>query len=121
MNKLTNTELNLILIPRFVQNISIEIKIPSVIALISFFYHVTLCTYKTNNCLLLQNSTPMRHKCTHFVNVPHYGAKFFEFAVSLLSDKLKDRVMVRISAESFSYSIEYTFLFEIFECMLHLL
>lgn len=45
------------------------------------------------NCI--QNSTPMRHKCTHFVNIPHYGAKFFEFVVSLLSDKLKDRVMVR--------------------------
>lgn len=41
-----------------------------------------------------QNSTPMRHKKTHFVNIPHYGIRFFEFAVSLLSDKLKDRVMV---------------------------
>ncbi|VVC98957.1 unnamed protein product [Leptidea sinapis] len=39
------------------------------------------------------NSTPMRHKRTHFVNIPQYGIKFFEFAISLLSDKLKDRVM----------------------------
>lgn len=38
----------------------------------------------------------MRHKRTHFVNIPHYGVKFFEFAVSLLSDKLKDRVMVKL-------------------------
>ncbi|KAG7300963.1 hypothetical protein JYU34_015316 [Plutella xylostella] len=49
------------------------------------------------NCI--QNSTPMRHKCTHFVNIPHYGTKFFEFCVSLLSDKLKDRVMFHRNAE----------------------
>jgi len=42
----------------------------------------------------LQNSTPMRHKATHFFNVPHYANKVFEFFIALLNDKLKDRIMV---------------------------
>jgi len=36
----------------------------------------------------------MRHKATHFFNVPHYANKVFEFFVSLLNEKLKDRIMV---------------------------
>jgi hypothetical protein len=36
----------------------------------------------------------MRHKATHFFNVPHYANKVFEFFIALLSEKLKDRVMV---------------------------
>ncbi|XP_049880146.1 retinaldehyde-binding protein 1-like [Pectinophora gossypiella] len=57
--------------------------------------HVSLWSLNDVRIMLncIQNSTPMRHKRTHFVNIPSYGIKFFEFAVSLLSDKLKDRVM----------------------------
>ncbi|XP_013191724.1 retinaldehyde-binding protein 1 [Amyelois transitella] len=56
------------------------------------------------NCI--QNSTPMRHKRTHFVNIPNYGIKFFEFAVSLLSDKLKDRVMFHRTAEDLTKHVD---------------
>jgi len=44
----------------------------------------------------IQNSTPMRHKETHFINIPTSVAKIIEFAISLLNDKLKSRVMVNI-------------------------
>jgi hypothetical protein len=36
----------------------------------------------------------MRHKATHFFNVPHYANKIFEFFIALLNEKLKDRIMV---------------------------
>ncbi|CAH2231873.1 jg11058 [Pararge aegeria aegeria] len=56
------------------------------------------------NCI--QNSTPMRHKRTHFVNIPHYGVKFFEFAISLLSDKLKDRVSFHRTSEDLTKYVD---------------
>lgn len=43
---------------------------------------------------IFQNSTPMRHKSTHFINVPPYANKVFDFFTALLNDKLKNRVMV---------------------------
>lgn len=42
----------------------------------------------------IQNSTPMRHKETHFLNMPSYANKIIEFAMGVLSEKLKKRVMV---------------------------
>jgi hypothetical protein len=36
----------------------------------------------------------MRHKATHFFNVPHYANKVFEFFIALLNTKLKNRIMV---------------------------
>lgn len=48
----------------------------------------------------IQNSTPMRHKETHFINIPSYATKVIEFAVSLLNDKLKGRVLVSIVESS---------------------
>lgn len=42
----------------------------------------------------IQNSTPMRHKETHFINIPHYANRIIELAVSMLSDKLKKRIIV---------------------------
>lgn len=44
----------------------------------------------------IQNSTPMRHKETHFINIPNCATKVLEFALSLLSDKLRARIMVKI-------------------------
>ncbi|KAG8271748.1 hypothetical protein J6590_056224 [Homalodisca vitripennis] len=41
----------------------------------------------------IQNSTPMRHKSTHFINVPTYANKVFDFFTALLNEKLKNRVM----------------------------
>lgn len=47
----------------------------------------------------IQNSTPMRHKATHFFNVPHYANKVFEFFIALLNDKLKDRIKLHTSID----------------------
>lgn len=41
-----------------------------------------------------QNSTPMRFKESHFVNLPQYANKFLEFVMSVLNEKLKKRVIV---------------------------
>lgn len=41
----------------------------------------------------VQNSAPMRHKETHFLNIPSFANKLIEFALSMLSDKLKKRTM----------------------------
>ncbi|XP_046385365.1 clavesin-1 [Ischnura elegans] len=40
----------------------------------------------------IQNSTPMRHKETHFINIPSFANKLIEFVISILSEKLKKRV-----------------------------
>lgn len=42
----------------------------------------------------MQDSTPMRHKATHFLNVPSLANKMFEFFTMLLNEKLRDRIMV---------------------------
>lgn len=42
----------------------------------------------------IQNSTPMRLKETHFINMPQYANRIMEFGMSVLNDKLKKRVMV---------------------------
>lgn len=36
----------------------------------------------------------MRHKATHFVNIPHFANRIIELGVSLLSEKLKNRITV---------------------------
>ncbi|XP_070496024.1 clavesin-1 [Chironomus tepperi] len=40
----------------------------------------------------IQVSSPMRHKETHFVNIPSIANKVIEFAMSLVSDKLRKRM-----------------------------
>lgn len=45
---------------------------------------------------MFKNSTPMRHKETHFMNMPSYATKVIEFAMTVLTDKLKNRVVVRL-------------------------
>lgn len=42
----------------------------------------------------IQHSTPMRHKANHFINIPSCATKFLEFAISLLSEKLKSRIKI---------------------------
>ncbi|XP_066594764.1 clavesin-2 isoform X2 [Prorops nasuta] len=54
----------------------------------------------------IQNSTPMRHKETHFINIPSFAAKIIEFAISLLNDKLKNRVFVHKSIDELKESID---------------
>ncbi|XP_022225295.1 clavesin-1 [Drosophila obscura] len=52
----------------------------------------------------IQNSTPMRHKETHFVNIPHYANRIIELGVSMLSDKLKKRIIVHKNVDALSKS-----------------
>ncbi|EFN84881.1 Retinaldehyde-binding protein 1-like protein 1 [Harpegnathos saltator] len=54
----------------------------------------------------IQNSTPMRHKETHFINIPGSVAKIIEFAISLLNDKLKARVMMHKDMDELREAIE---------------
>lgn len=60
--------------------------------------HISLWSLTDIRSMLkcIQNSTPMRHKATHFINVPSYANKVFEFFIGLLNDKLKSRIMVMI-------------------------
>ncbi|XP_044742995.1 clavesin-1 [Chrysoperla carnea] len=56
--------------------------------------HISLWSLKDvrNIMKCVQKSSPMRHKNSHFINIPQYAVKIFEFAISLLSDKLKSRI-----------------------------
>ncbi|XP_065361149.1 clavesin-1 [Calliphora vicina] len=54
----------------------------------------------------IQNSTPMRHKETHFINIPHYANRIIELAVSMLSDKLKKRIIVHKNVEALKTKID---------------
>lgn len=58
--------------------------------------HVSLWSFVDLRNMLkcIQNSTPMRHKETHFVNIPSYANKIIEFSISIISDKLKKRVFL---------------------------
>lgn len=47
----------------------------------------------------IQNSTPMRHRETHFINLPPFASKFIEFGMSVLSDKLKSRIVLHKSLD----------------------
>ncbi|XP_031839310.1 clavesin-2 [Nomia melanderi] len=58
----------------------------------------------------IQNSTPMRHKETHFVNIPSCANKIIEFAISLLNDKLKARISVHKCLEELKDAIDPTIL-----------
>ena len=50
-----------------------------------------------NMLACIQNSTPMRLKETHLVNVPGCAMRIIEIALSFLNDKLRSRVLVSIS------------------------
>ncbi|KAI8117007.1 clavesin-1 [Lucilia cuprina] len=54
----------------------------------------------------IQNSTPMRHKETHFINIPHYANRIIELAVSMLSDKLKKRIIVHKNVDALKTKID---------------
>ncbi|XP_055377013.1 clavesin-1 [Condylostylus longicornis] len=54
----------------------------------------------------IQNSTPMRHKETHFIGIPHYGAKIIEVAVSMLTDKLKKRIILHRNVDELKTKID---------------
>uniref|UniRef100_A0A1B6JQG9 CRAL-TRIO domain-containing protein n=1 Tax=Homalodisca liturata TaxID=320908 RepID=A0A1B6JQG9_9HEMI len=54
----------------------------------------------------IQNSTPMRHKSTHFINVPTYANKVFDFFTALLNEKLKNRVMLHKDIDSLKQAVD---------------
>jgi len=54
----------------------------------------------------IQNCTPMRHKSTHFVNVPSYANKVFDFFTALLQEKLKNRVVLHKDVESLKKCVD---------------
>ncbi|KAF3420121.1 hypothetical protein E2986_08334 [Frieseomelitta varia] len=54
----------------------------------------------------IQNSTPMRHKETHFVNIPSCAIKVIEFGISLLNDKLRNRILVHKSLDELKSAID---------------
>ncbi|ALC44333.1 Cralbp [Drosophila busckii] len=54
----------------------------------------------------IQNSTPMRHKETHFVNIPHYANRIIELGVSMLSDKLKKRIIVHKNVDGLKSKLD---------------
>lgn len=70
--------------------------------------HVTMwsLTDIRNMTRCIQQSTPMRHKSTHVVNIPQYANKVFEFVGSLLSDKLRSRLMFHCSVEELHKAID---------------
>ncbi|XP_063702524.1 clavesin-2 [Culicoides brevitarsis] len=47
----------------------------------------------------IQNSTPMRHRETHFINLPPFAMKFIDFGMSIISEKLKNRVVLHKSLD----------------------
>ncbi|XP_018373844.1 PREDICTED: clavesin-1-like [Trachymyrmex cornetzi] len=54
----------------------------------------------------IQNSTPMRHKETHIINLPSSVAKILEFSMSLLNDKLKSRVMIHRNVQELKEAVD---------------
>ncbi|XP_011170939.1 clavesin-1 [Solenopsis invicta] len=54
----------------------------------------------------IQNSTPMRHKETHIINIPSSVARIIEFGISLLSDKLKSRIMIHRNVQELQEAVD---------------
>uniref|UniRef100_A0A1I8P4P8 CRAL-TRIO domain-containing protein n=1 Tax=Stomoxys calcitrans TaxID=35570 RepID=A0A1I8P4P8_STOCA len=54
----------------------------------------------------IQNSTPMRHKETHFINIPHYANRIIDLAVSMLTEKLKKRIIVHKNIDALKSKID---------------
>ena len=59
---------------------------------------------KMSKCI--QVSSPMRHKETHFVNIPSFANKVIEFALSLTSEKLKKRMFLDKSIEDLKSRVD---------------
>lgn len=59
---------------------------------------------KMSKCI--QVSSPMRHKETHFVNIPSFANKVIEFALSLTSEKLKKRMFLDKTIEELKSRVD---------------
>ena len=69
--------------------------------------HVSLWSFVDlkNMSKCIQASSPMRHKETHFVNIPSFANKVIEFTMSLVSDKLKKRIYLDKNIEELKASV----------------
>lgn len=54
----------------------------------------------------VQFSTPMRHKETHFINLPKFAQQIIDFIMMLLSDKLKSRAMFHSSLDDLKRKVD---------------
>ncbi|CAH1164321.1 unnamed protein product [Phaedon cochleariae] len=54
----------------------------------------------------IQNTTPMRHKANHFLNIAPGALKLIEFAVSLLNEKLKSRIFMYKTVEELHQNVD---------------
>ncbi|XP_019865108.1 retinaldehyde-binding protein 1 isoform X2 [Aethina tumida] len=54
----------------------------------------------------IQNTTPMRHKANHFLNISPTAIKLIEFAISLLNEKLKSRIFIYKNIEEMYEKID---------------
>jgi hypothetical protein len=70
--------------------------------------HVSLWSFVDIRNILkcIQDSTPMRHKETHFINVPSYAFKLIEFVKSLLSEKLRKRIQLHRDMDEFKSKVD---------------
>ncbi|KAF5275221.1 hypothetical protein FQR65_LT04255 [Abscondita terminalis] len=70
--------------------------------------HISLWSLKDvrNVVRCVQNSSPMRHKESHFVNVSPHAAKLVEFSLSILSEKLKNRTFMHKSVNDLHDKID---------------
>ncbi|KYQ54653.1 Clavesin-1 [Trachymyrmex zeteki] len=74
---------------------------------LSMSHFSTLSFMDIRNILrCIQNSTPMRHKETHLINVPNSIAKIIEFGMSILNDKLKSRVMIHRNVQDLKEAVD---------------
>ncbi|RZF32816.1 hypothetical protein LSTR_LSTR011462 [Laodelphax striatellus] len=69
--------------------------------------HICLWSFNDIRNMLrcIQNSTPMRHKSTHFINIPACANKVFDFIASLLSDKLRKRFMIHSTLDDLKKTV----------------
>ncbi|XP_014206720.1 clavesin-1-like [Copidosoma floridanum] len=59
-----------------------------------------------NMLACIQNSTPMRHKSTHLLNVPAGCAKIIEIALTFLNEKLRSRVVLHKSLSDLQQTVD---------------
>ncbi|KAF5274400.1 hypothetical protein FQA39_LY07280 [Lamprigera yunnana] len=70
--------------------------------------HISLWSLKDvrNVVRCVQNSSPMRHKESHFVNLSPHAAKLVEFTLTILSEKLKNRTFMHKNSSDLQDKID---------------
>lgn len=70
--------------------------------------HISLWSLRDirNIVRCIQNTTPMRHKGNHFLNMNSSAAKLFEYSSPLLSEKLRNRLHVYKNADDIFEKID---------------